>query len=233
MEAWDREMSTFERSYHLLFSSWEGPGLVMLKPDRETAKRVYLGYPLPPGKPLRFSNGFSDRLSDPSQERIDDMLSEANSFGVREHVRALVERFDIEGLQFYPMIFTDSRGREHTDYWYMNLYNERSFLDLGASQVRPDVQEEDDEEDDEDDDEEDVGGDDDEDDNDVMVVKYAFDAKAMADVPEESRLIFQLKGVLNPNFFIHDRILELLNQAKVTGYRAFRVSDFTEGMQFF
>jgi hypothetical protein len=204
-------MSNFEDSYHLLFPASYEPGLVMLAPDRDTAARPYLSYELPPGKPLRFSNGFNDRLPSPAQERVDDMLFAARTFGVRERVRELIEDFAIEGLQFYPMIFTDARGHEHTDYWYINLYRERDFLDLNVSQMLepPSTPSER-----------------------VYVTRFAFDANAMASATDESRLIFQLQGVLNMNFFVHDRILGLLAQANVTGYRAFQVASFTEGMQY-
>jgi hypothetical protein len=207
----DRQVNRPELSYHLLFPSSYEPGLVMLSPDQATADRPYLARELLPGPPLRFTNGFGDRLPGPGHECIDEMLVAALTFGVRDRVRELIEGFAIEGLQFYPMVFVDARGREHPDYWYMNLHGERDFLDLNASQVleppsRPGDR--------------------------VYVTRYVLDAPKMETVAEESRLIFRLQGVLNMNFFVHDRILALLEQHGVTGYRAFRVGTFDEGMQY-
>lgn len=203
----------FEDQYYLLFPSFT-PGVVILSPDEHTASRPYLSRPLVPGKPLRFSNGFADRLPSPDAERIDDLLSDATTFGVSERVRERLERFDIEGVQFYPMIFVDARGHDHPGYYYVNVYREQPFLDRSAATVMPGSEDEDDEEDD-----------------DILLSTYAFDAEAMAGVSEENRLIFILKGVDNANFIVHQRVLDELVALGATGYRPFRVSEFREGMQ--
>lgn len=166
---------------------------------------------LKPGKPLRFYNAYSDELSSPNQERIEDILYDGENFGVRDRVRELIEPFDIAHLHFYSIMFVDATGREHTDYWYMQLIEDSPFLDRRASKL--------------------MKGSDTGPDDDLDVLRYAFNGKAMAKVPEESRLVFRVAGASNSNLFVHDRILGLLSQAKVTGYRAYRVSDFREGMQ--
>ncbi len=201
---------SFEYEYHLIFPSME-LGVVVLQPDEWTSSRPYLTDALIPGKPLRFVNGFADSLLSPKSERVEDMLFDGKTYGVRNKVRDLLERYEIAGLQFYPMIFQDTLGTEHLDYFYANLYIEQPFLDRTASRILPTSRGRNAPR--------------------VFLLKYAFDEAKMRGVPEEARLVFRLEGVRNANFIVHQRILASLVSAGVTGFRAFRVADFTEGMQ--
>lgn len=200
-----------EFEYSLLFPDLS-PGAVMLMPDDHTSARRYLTEPLVPGKPLRFTNGFDDMLPSPDMERVEDMLFDGMTFAVRDKVQEVLERQEHPGLQLYPMIFTDSLDQMHSDYYYLNLYGERDFLDLELSELMPPLE-------------------DSEPDDPVMVLRYRFDQAKIASVPKEERLIFRLKDVLNASFMVHHELLSELEAVRASGYRAFRVADFREGMQ--
>ncbi|SEB04699.1 imm11 family protein [Rubrimonas cliftonensis] len=204
-------MTGIASEYSLLFPSFT-PGMVMLAPDRDTSARHYLSHHLAPGRPLRFSNGFADQLETGMQERLDDMLFDGKTFGVRDRVRELIEPFAIEGLQFHPMIFDAANGGRHDDYWYANLHLERPWLDRNASELMP-------------------GRSSDPSARRVFVLRYRLDETALAATPRESRLIFRLEGVRNANFFVHTELVARLRSARVTGFRAFPVLEFREGMQ--
>lgn len=197
--------------YSLLFPDFS-TGAVVLTPDAHTSRRHHLTEALVPGKPLKFENGVADVLPTPGAERIEDMLSDGVTFGVRDHVRDIIERHEHPGLQVYPMVFTDATGMAHRDYSYLNLYGERDFLDRQRSnfiaRAEPD----------------------DPDDAD-FVLEYKLDVAALGAVPLGERLIFRLKRVMNPNVFVHQSLLEQFEAARITGYRAFRVAEFREGMQ--
>jgi hypothetical protein len=200
-----------EDQYYFLYPEFT-PGMVILQPDEATSRRHYLSAALPPGKPLRFLNGFADRVAEAGGlERIDDLLYQSKTFAFRDHLREKIEAFDIADLQFYPMVFTDSKGVDHRDYWFANVYDERPFLDEGKSDLMPGQ---------------------DTSDEDLIVVRYAFNRLAMSKVAEEQRLIFRLARAGNCGLVFHQRIADILAAENATGYRAFRVSEFTEGEQY-
>lgn len=199
-----------ERQYYLIYPRLV-PGVVLLQPTEATETRADLSGPLPPGKPLEFVNDEQDEPGAKGiKERLGDVLFDPQSFALKNHLREQIEEFEISGLQFYPMVYRDLSGVRHKDYWYANLFIEQPFLDLKRSELM-------------DDDEPDPES--------IYVLKYAFNEKVMRGVPEEARLIFALSGVMNPGIFVHQRILGILRDSKATGYEAFRVSEFEDGME--
>lgn len=204
-------MSALASEYYLLFPASLEDGAVVLQADDATARRHHLSEKLIPGKPLGFVNGFASTIVEGVEERIDDMLSAGMSFGVRDCVRELIEPLAIGGLQFYPMIFTDSGGQRHFDYYFMNFYEHRPFIDFGKSELLEGTSEGD---------------------ENILVVRYAFDEEAMRAVEQKDRLMFIAADTLNGGVFAHASVVSKLQKAEVTGFRAIPVSEFEEGMQY-
>src|SRR5687767_3460933 len=100
-------MSDFEDQYYFLFPPTTANS-VLLKPDKVTRKRPFVGLRLPPGKPLGFETALGETLGiGGTPAKLDDVLDVAGSFAFRDHLRSQFEEFEIQGLQFYPMIITD------------------------------------------------------------------------------------------------------------------------------
>jgi hypothetical protein len=206
-------MSAIETEYFLLFPRYESLGF-LLEPDEWTSSRPLLSRALPPGRPLRFLNGYADDLPDPALEVPLDLLFDSVTFAVTDRIRAALEGFEIAGLQFFPAVIVDSLGVEHRDYWYMNVHEQRPWLDRArARMLMPDGV---------------PPGPDDL----AYVTRYALDEPAMRAVPEEARLVFMLDGVMTAAFFVHARIVGILDSLGATGFRAFSVASFNHGDQY-
>ena len=139
------------------------------------------------------------------------MLADGLTFGVSDCVRELIEPLAIGGLQFYPMIFTDTSGNRHFDYYYMNFHEHRPFIDFGKSELLEGTSAED---------------------ENILVVRYAFDEDAMRAVEQRDRLMFIAADTLNGGVFAHASVVSKLNEANVSGFRAIPVTEFEEGMQY-
>jgi hypothetical protein len=201
-----------EQQYFFLFPS--AANSVFLKPDEVTAGRPLLGMELLPGPPLRFVDAVTDFPNAVEGTReITDVLHGPGMVAVRDHLRLRLENFDLPGTQFYPMVLDDAEGCAHGDFWLLHVFEERPFVDMTKSELLE-------------------GEDpDDPDDDGVMVLRFALDEREMERVPEEHRLIFRPAHVLNVPLFFHERIIKLLRAEKATGFRAFRVSEYEDGME--
>lgn len=203
-------MSAIDNDYYLLYPVFHDEGMVFLKPDDATARRHYLSEELNSGKPLIFENGFADRLEDPSDEKIEDFLGAGLTFGVHDRVREVIEPMGLEGVQFYPMIFRDSAGKDHYDWYFLNIFEMRPFLDRKASMLLPQTAL---------------------DAKRVVVMKFSLDAEAIAAAPEAQRHMFLLDGVLNGTVVVHASVFSKLEAAGISGYQAFKLPEFQAGMQ--
>jgi hypothetical protein len=206
-------MMSFEEQYHIIYPDITLEGVVILMPDKTTARRSYVSTELMSGKPLGFLNGFAEQQDAASvPEQLRDVLFDGYSFAVRDPIKERLAAFDVTGMQYYRMTYLDRSGLLHTDFWYANFFERRPFLDLDRSTIL-------------------IEADEDDEDDEPIIQKFAFDAAAMRQEPEESRLLFELAGALNGHTFVHERILPLFGPATDGGFRSFRVSEFEEGMQ--
>lgn len=189
--------------------------VLFIAPDQATDARPYLGAELLPGPPLRFLDAqANDPNAEPEPRAITDVLHGPGVIAFHNRLRLRLEEFELVGMRFYPMVLEDAGGNKHNEYWLLNVFEEQPFVDLKKSELL---------------DEEDP---DDPEDDGVVVLQFAFDERAMKAVPEDKRLVFRPAHVMNAALVFHERIVNMLHQENATGFRAFRVSEFHEGMQF-
>lgn len=193
-------MSGIDGEYFALHPGPLEGGTIVLAPDDRTARRHYLVEELVPGAPLVFVNGFAEEVSADAPERIDDMMSALLTFGVSEKVRAILEPLGVPGLQFYPMIYEATDGTRHEDFWFMNFFERRDVLDLRASELLP--------------------GEDPEAEEDVVVLRFRLDEGAVRELGSKASLLFLPDRAASAMPIAHGSVVEMLQEAGVTGYRA-------------
>ena len=167
-------MMPFEEQYYIIHADVSLPGVVILMPDDTTAKRPYVSTELVSGKPLRFLNAFADE-QDAAKilEQLRGVVFDGSSFAVREPIKEKLAVYDVAGMQYYRMTYLERSGVLHTDYWYAYFFEPRAFLDPNRSTFL-------------------IEADEDDEDDEAEVLKFAFDADAMQQEPEEARLMFKL-----------------------------------------
>lgn len=206
-------MSVIDDIYHVAVPA-NGPGIIYLKPDEETADRNYTNSHQLPGRPLHFLNGFREEMAeDGEKESITDVLFDSDVFMVSERVYHMIADFDIADLQCYPSVYEADDGKLY-DYMFLIFDGTmgQDWLDRDLSDL---------------DEEEDL-----EEGEKPFVDRFVLDEKKIRAIPEEQRLMFRMTGVMNPMVFVHQRIVDLFAANAVTGIRFIRVSDYEDGMEF-
>ena len=99
----------------------------------------------------------------------------------------------------------------HENYWFLNIYSSFDCWDRDSScftsfSKRDEIP--------------------------LQVEKFALDKKVLGAVDENERLIFRMGGASGSPLFVHQRIIDYFEDASVTGYRAFKVSEYEFGMEF-
>ncbi len=206
-------MTDYDKLYYIAVQE-NLPGTIALKPDKETSDRFFESARQQPGRPFHFSNGFRDEMAAAGiRERITDVLFSGPDFMVKERIYQLIADFEIRGLQYYPAVYESDLGQLH-DYWFLIFEGTegRDWYDRQRSVIE---------------DEEDL-----EEDDDPFIEGYALDAQRLSEIPEEERLMFNMTGVMTPQVFVHQRIVDVFLMNQASGIRFIRVCDYEDGMEF-
>lgn len=205
-------MSMYNEEYYLVFPDYEHEENVGLKPDKKTSKSGFGTEILPPGRPLFFSNASPEYIPEGKTEVITDVMFGMGSMVVNEKIKSHLEKFKIDGLQFYPAVYVGLNGSYHERLWFLNFYSYLDCWDRDMSKYFMD--------------------DEDPDEPPTMEI-FSLDSKILDSVPEESRLIFSMGGLDIDYIFIHKKIADFLTENNITGIRLIPVTEYELGIENF
>jgi len=197
--------------YYLIFAEDDDDDAVYLMPDEHTAERKFRIQPLLPGRPLVFKNGFPESYASGEKEKLTDIMFEGKNVMVTDRVYQLLIQYETIGADYYPAMYRDISGNLHEGYWYVKFLEALNVCDMKRSTYDDEFN--------------------DEETGEPILDTFALDPTKLAAIPEEHRLIFELGGIQNPCFLVHERLKTKLQAMNVTGVVYFLVRDFKEGMQ--
>jgi len=204
-------MSKYNDQYYLVFKAYDEHTLY-LTALQKTADRAYEYTQMMFGQPpLFFENAYKERdIKDGVTRPISNLHLNVNFVLVNEQIKEKLENFDILNFQLYPGVIIDDHGNYHERYWFFNMFNKFTALDLARSVI----------------------DDFDPDDYDHDVIKYYLSDDILDAIPEEQRLIFKEgKSDADPTI-VHQRIVDIFNEAGVTTARFIKISEYEFGKQF-
>lgn len=205
-------MTEFNEEYYIAIEV-ESPVYPTLIPQASTADRPYGRKELGNGPPLMFFDGFKDEyIASGIKETVCDVLFEGSDLIVSSKLKEEIEQYNIDNLQFYPVIYKGNDGTWYDSFWFLNFYKDWGCWDRALSVYKSF---------------------DESDPYDyAKVKKYSLDQKVISSVVEEKRLMFKIGRSMEQYIFIHKKIAKLLLLHQIPSLRLFKVSDFIEGMQY-
>jgi len=129
---------------------------------------------------------------------------------VDDKIKKKLEHFEILNFQLYPAVIIDDDNKYHERYWFFNMYNEFSALDLDKSTIKRFYPENDDH----------------------SITKYYLSDEILDSIPEEQRLIFKEDKCSQGITIVHQKIVDIFNSEGATAVNFIKISDYEKGKQF-
>jgi hypothetical protein len=204
-------MEGLDNNYFIISNDgFKFDGVVSAVGDVDTKKLKYGSRYLQAGRPMFFHNPeAADWLRKGIKEEIGDLIFQSSNFMISKEIRNKLLKYDIQGVQYYPAVYTDIEGNTHYDYYFVNIYDRKDWCYLERSQL-DDLAEE-------------AIADGDE----PGVETIVLDFHKMLQVPEEERLIFAMSNIDLGKIFIHQKIKDIFEQFNLVDTRFFRVDKWT------
>jgi hypothetical protein len=181
---------------------------VLLKPDNKTSKSGYRTQVLSPGRPLFFTNAYPMYIPKGKTERITDVMFNGAYMVVNENIKEYLSGFNINSLQIYPAVYVDLNNKLHENIWFLNFYEtldcwdrEESSYDDDSKLLPPSID------------------------------KFSLDQDVLDEIPEENRLMFVMGGLDDKYVFIHEKVVNFLQEIHASGIRLIPVVEYEDGME--
>ena len=202
----------YDEQYYILMDKADDlyPNLVA---DTATASRDYDFDPLPPfSMPVVFKNATAFEHPEWKDKfHTYPFLKTLSSFIVTKDIYLnLRDLIDLKKMKFHPAVYISDDDNMYENYWYLNIYSDFDCWDREKSKYDSFLG----------------------DDSAPEIEKYVLNSDILNEVKEEDRLIFRMGWDLGSNLFVHQRIIDYFESANITGYRAFKVSEYEFGMEF-
>jgi len=201
----------YNDQYYLAFRAYNENALY-LKSLKKTYRRNYEYTQMIYGQaPLFFENGYKEKdIKSGRTYTLTNVLFNMNFIIVDDKIKKKLEHFEILNFQLYPAVIIDDDNKYHERYWFFNMYNKFSALDLDKSTI-DDFEPED---------------------RCHSMVKYYLSDEILDSIPEEQRLIFKEDKCSQGITIVHQKIVDIFNSEGTTAVNFIRVSDYEEGKEF-
>ena len=205
------KMNKYDEQYYIVTLAYNKETLC-LKPLKKTFNRKFSYKKMMLGQePLFFENAYKeDDKKDGVVHTIKNLHMNANFIMVDNKIKNKLEDFEINNFQLYPTVIIADNDKFHEDFWFFNIYNRFSALDLDKSEISnfdPDDRKHD-------------------------VIKGSLSDEILDAIPEENRLIFRDYKWRGGYTIVHQRIVDIFNEQGVTTAKFTKLSEFRFGDQF-
>ena len=204
-------MSKYNDQYYIVTKPYNEE-TIYLKSLKKTSNRDYEYKQMIFGQePLFFENAYKDEdKKDGIIRPIKNLHMNGNFMLVDTKIKNKLEDFEINNFQLYPAVIIDDNDKYNEGFWFFNIYNHFTALDLDKSDIDdfdPDEKKHD-------------------------VIQASLSDDILDTIPEENRLIFREYKWLGGYTIVHQRIVDIFNEAGVTTATFTKLSEFRFGDQF-
>ena len=130
-------MEGLDDSYYVITSDGSKfDGVTDAVGDDETRQLKYGSRYLEPGRPMYFHNPeANDWVRAGIKESFGDIIFSSPNFIIKKKVRDRLLKYNIQGVQYYPAVYTDIHGNSHNDYFFVNIYDKKDWCYIERSQL--------------------------------------------------------------------------------------------------
>jgi len=209
-------MEGLDDSYYIISSDGSKEGVIFAVGDAETHALRYGSQYLEAGRAMFFRNTHAeDWRRKGIKENIGDIIFHGYDFMIKKEIRDQLLKYPIQGVQYYPAVYTDIEGNNHYDYFFVNIYEDKDWCYIERSQLDHRGQKRLDRGDE------------------PGVESIVLDFHKMLLVPEDERLMFRMGNIDMGEPIIHKKIKDIFEQFNLVDTRFFRVDEWEDGAHLF
>jgi len=202
-------MEGLDDSYYIISRDGSREGVTFAAGDAETKELRYGTEYLPAGRAMFFHNtNAEDFRREGIKENIGDIIFNGANFIIKNKIRDQLLKYPIQGVQYYPAVYTDIDGNNHYDYFFVNIYEDKDWCYIERSQLDHRGQKRLDRGDE------------------PGVESIVLDFHKMLLVPEDERLIFRMGNIDMGEIIIHKKVKDIFEQFNLVDTRFFRVDEW-------
>jgi len=200
-------MTKFEDEYYILCPDYSQQSTYnIIKADQATSKRRFHYRELiSGGKPAFFESKDNTWVT----KSLSLLLFVMPSIVIHKDLTTQIDERSIFGGKYFPAVYVDESGEYLENYYLLNIFNKLDCWCRANSEYEQQ-----------------------EPDDTPHVIKYKLDQNTLEKIDENERLIFKMGGVDLPKIFVHRKIIAILKEAQVRGFKAIKVADYELGMEF-
>jgi len=202
-------MEGLDDSYYVMSVDGTQEDYIFAAGDAETKALRYGTEYLPAGRAMFFHNTDAEDLRHEGiKENIGDIIFNGSNFLIKKEIRDKLLKYPIQGVQYYPAVYTDIEGNNHFDYFFVNIYEDQDWCYIERSQLDHRGQKRLDRGDE------------------PGVESIVLDFHKMLLVPEDERLIFSMGNIDMGKPIIHKKVKDIFEQFNLVDTRFFRVDEW-------
>ncbi|MEM5529942.1 hypothetical protein WN093_14065 [Gammaproteobacteria bacterium AS21] len=210
-------MEGLDDSYYII--SRDGSkheGVIFAVGDAETHAVKYGTRYLEAGRAMFFRNTHAeDWRRKGIEENVGDIIFHGSHLIIKKKIRDQLLKYPMQGVQYYPAVYTDIDGNNHYDYFFVNIYEDQDWCYIERSQLDHRGQKRLDRGDE------------------PGVESIVLDFHKMLLVPEDERLIFSMGNIDMGKPIIHKKVKDIFEQFNLVDTRFFRVDEWEDGAHLF
>jgi hypothetical protein len=202
-------MEGLDDSYYVMSVDGTRENYIFAVGDDETHALKYGTRHLEAGRAMFFHNSDAeDWRRKGIEENIGDIVFHGPDLIIKKKIRDQLLKYPIQGVQYYPAVYTDIEGNNHFDYFFVNIYEDQDWCYIERSQLDHRGQKRLDRGDE------------------PGVESIVLDFHKMLLVPEDERLIFSMGNIDMGKPIIHKKVKDIFEQFNLVDTRFFRVDEW-------
>jgi len=205
-------MEGLDDSYYVISRDGTKNDSIYASGDAETKALKYGTRYLEAGRAMFFHNtSAEDFRREGIKENIGDIIFQGSHLIIKKKIRDQLLKYPIQGVQYYPAVYTDIDGNNHYDYFFVNIYDKKDWCYIEHSQLDHRGQKRLDRGDK------------------PGVESIVLDFHKMLLVPEDERLMFRMGNIDMGKPIIHKKVKDIFEQFNLVDTRFFRVDEWEDG----